>query len=169
MKLITALWLAMWLNPVAGQDSPKVRQVMTFYYPVESSGIIHLLPATPHPQTQGTVRVVRGSIATNIDVLVDDLPPAESLGRNLSGYVVWLISPDGDILKLGELRRNGGTGILHATTNWPAFGLFVTAEPADNCTTCPGMVVFVNEDCVNGLQPERLATIDCDNGPRTCR
>jgi hypothetical protein len=167
MKLITAFWLAMWLNPVAGHDSPKVNQVMTFSYPFASSGIIHLLPTIPLPQIEGTVRVVRGSIVANIDVLVDNLPPAQDLGGNLNAYVVWLISPDGDILNLGELRRNGDSGILHTATTWGAFGVFVTAEP-DNCETCPGTIVLVNDPCVGGLHPERLATIACGNAPKTC-
>src|SRR5215831_14663332 len=169
MKLISAVWLALWLTPVAGNDPAisKVNRIMTFSYPMESSGIMYLSPTTPLPHTAGTVRVVRGSIAINIDVLVDHLPPAQNLGENFNAYVVWLISPDGEIRNVGELTLNGDSGILHTTTNWGAFGIFVTAEP-DNCETCPGPVVLANDACVGGVQPERLATIVCGSGSNRC-
>jgi hypothetical protein len=170
MKLITALWLAMWLSPAAGQDSAKstVNQIMTFSYQMDSSGVMDLLPTTPLLQTEGgAVRVARGSIAINIDVLVDHMPPAQHFGPNFNTYVVWLISPDGEILNAGELLRNGDTGILHTTTNWGAFGIFVTAEP-DKCVTCPSIVVLANDVCVSGLHSERLATIACRKASNPC-
>src|SRR5262249_30180061 len=114
-----------------------------------------------------TARLVRGSVAINIDVLVDHLPPAHNLGENVNTYVVWLISPDGDIRNIGALTVNGDSGILHATTTWGAFGIFVTAE-RDNCAECPGTVVLANSACVSGLRPERLATITCGNAPNKC-
>jgi hypothetical protein len=167
MTLITALWLSMLLTPAAGQDSrtSNVNQIMTFSHPMDSSGIMYLSPTIHLFQTKGTVRVDRGSIAIDIDVVVDHLPPAQTLGKNFNTYVVWLISPDGKVLNVGELTRNGDTGILQTTTNWGAFGIFVTAEP-DDCGTCPGTVVMANEVC--GLHPERLAAIDCGNAS-SCR
>jgi hypothetical protein len=169
MKLITVLWLSMLLTPVAGQypATPKVSQIMTFSYPMESGGIMYLSPTTPLPETKGTVRVDRGSVAIDIDLLVEPLPPAQSLGANFNTYVVWLIAPDGEISNLGELRLNGASGILHATTTWGAFGIFVTAEP-DNCGKCPGTVVLANDVCVSGLRPARLATIVCPSAPIRC-
>ncbi len=156
MKLITVLWIAMWLTPAAGQDpaTSKVNQIMTFSYPMESSGIIHLSPTNRLPETKGTVRVVRGSIAINIDVLVDHMPPAQNLNENLNTYVVWLISPDGEVRKVGELLLNGDSGILHTGPNWGAFGIFVTAEP-DNCGTVPSTVVMASDFCMGILQPKR--------------
>src|SRR5215472_7704173 len=118
MKLITALWLAMWLTTALGQDSAtsQVNQIMTFSYPMESTGIMYLSPTTPLMQIkEASVRVARGSVAINIDVLVDHMPPAQTLGGNFNTYVVWLISPDGEILNAGESLRNGDTGILHTT------------------------------------------------------
>jgi hypothetical protein len=128
---------------------------------------MYLSPTTPLLHTEGTVRVVRGSIAINIDVLVDHLPPAQNLGENLNAYVVWLISPDGEIRNVGELTLNGDSGILHTTTNWGAFGIFITAEP-DTCGVCPNTVVLANDACVSGLQPERLAVIVCGHAPNRC-
>src|SRR5262245_46964651 len=100
MKLITAVWLVMWLAPAAvGQYPaiPKVNQVMTFSYPIESGAIMYLPPTTALPETKGTVRLVRGSVAINMDVLVEHLPPAQTLGKDFNTYVVWMISPDGEI------------------------------------------------------------------------
>src|SRR5262249_34682959 len=118
-------------------------------------------------QTKGTVHIVRGSVAIDIDILVNHLPPAQSLGENFNTYAVWLISPDGETRKVGELMLNGDSGILHTTTNWGAFGIFITAEP-DNCGICPTTVVLANDACVTGLRPERVATIACGNAPKGC-
>src|SRR5215471_2538675 len=170
MTLITALYLAMWFTPAAGKDPAiyKVNQIMTFSYPVESSGTMYLSPTTPFLQTrEGAVRVARGSMAIDIDVLVDPMPPAQSLGNSFNTYAVWLISPDGETRKAGELLLNGNRGMLHTTTNWGAFGIFVTAEP-DNCGTCPGTVVLASEVCNSGFQSEGLATIACGNVSNRC-
>jgi len=168
MKSI-AVWLAMLLTPFAGQNSaiPNVNQVMTFSYPMESGTFMNLSRTTLPPETKGAVRLVRGSVAIDIDILVDHLPPAQTLGQNFNSYVVWLISPDGELRNIGELTRNGDSGILHATTTWGAFGIFVTAEP-DNCATCPSVVVLANDACVSGLQPARLATIACAKPSKMC-
>jgi hypothetical protein len=169
MKLIRALWLLMWLTPVVAQNSAthKMNQVMTFSYPMDSSGIMYLSSATLPPGTQGRVAVDRGSVATSIDVEVDHIPPAQNLGANSGSYVVWLISPDGEIRNVGELTLNGDTGMLQTTTNWVTFGIFVTAEP-DNCVTCPGTVVLATEACASGFYPVRLASIVCPSVPSQC-
>jgi hypothetical protein len=163
MKLATALWLAMWLTPAAGQNSAidPTSQVMTFSYPMQSGFATDLLPTTLLPQAKGAVSVVRGSIAIDIDVRVDNIPPAQNLGGGFNTYVVWLISPDGEISNIGELLLNGNSGMLQTTTNWGAFGVFVTAE-TNNCVSCPSRsVVLVNDVCMDGLPPERLVTIAC--------
>src|SRR5262245_63772174 len=57
MKLATALWLAMWLTPAAGQNAAidPTSQVMTFSYPMQSGFVTHLLPTTLLPQAMGAV------------------------------------------------------------------------------------------------------------------
>ena len=170
MKLITALWLAMWLTPAAGQNSTVngTGQIMTFSFPMDTGGDMHLSPTTLLPQAKGAATVVRGSIAIDIDIRLEDIPPAQSLGGNLNTYVVWLISPDGELRNMGELLMNGNTGMLQTTTNWGAFGIFVTAEP-NNCVRCPtGPIVMANDDCVNGLPQEHLVTIVCRNPSSRC-
>ena len=171
MKLLTALWLAMWLTPVAGQDSAidRPHQVMTFSYPMDSSWTMPLWTSRLRPEAKGAIRIARGSIAIDIDIHVDDLRPPQSLGGNFNTYVLWLISPTGELSNVGELLLNGNSGMLHTISNWGAFGVFVTAEP-DNCVTCPsGPVVLANEVCVGGLPHERLATIECRNASIRCR
>ena len=70
MKLLTALWLAMWLTPVAGQDSAidRPHQVMTFSYPMDSSWTMPLWTSRLRPEAKGAIRIARGSIAIDIDI-----------------------------------------------------------------------------------------------------
>jgi hypothetical protein len=170
MKLITALWLAMWLTPAAGQNSATntVSRIMTFSYPMEISGTMHLSPTALLPRVKGTVGVVRGSVAIDIDVRVDDIPPSPNFGGGFNTYVVWLVSPDGETQNVGELVLNGSSGTLQTITNWGSFGIFVTVEP-NNCVSCPSSyVVLANEVCVHGLGPGRPVTIVCPY-PSKCR
>src|SRR5262245_25455872 len=98
MKLVTALWLAMWLTPAAAQSTiDRTNQIMTFSYPMDSGWTMQLWSSALLPQAKGGITVVRGSIATEIDILVNDLRPPESLGADRHAYVVWLIAPDGMI------------------------------------------------------------------------
>jgi hypothetical protein len=174
MKLITALCLAMWLTPLtpaAGQDSATatVSQIMTFSYPMDVSGTMHLSPTALLPQVKGTVEVDRGSVAIDVDVRVDHIPPSQNSGGDSNTYVVWLISPDGETQNVGELLLNGDSGTLQTITNWGSFGIFVTVEP-NNCAICPSRyVVLATEVCVNGLGPGRPVTIVCPKSSNVCR
>lgn len=169
MRLVTALWLGMLVIPTAAQDCRNggVGELMTFSYPMDTGGTMNLRPTALIPEARGNVTLVRKSTMVDIDVRVDDIPPAENLGGGLSTYVVWLVAPDGALRNIGELLMNGNSGILQTTTNWGAFGIIVTAEP-NHCVKCPSAVILANEDCVTGLQRERAVTIVCRNPSPPC-
>jgi hypothetical protein len=169
MKLSSAVLLAMWLSPAAGQDyksvspalnhvfqvttSPalnRVFQVTTFPYP-GFKGYVKLWSAQRTPKAKGKVWIARECATTIIDARVDDLPRAQSFDTALTTYVLWLISPEGKLENAGEfvLHRDGSE--LQTTTTLASFGMFVSAEP-NCCVEAPSQfVVLVNAPTVNGI------------------
>ncbi len=68
--------------------------------------------------------------APPVEIDIDDLKPASTLGAELLTYVVWAVTPEGRSSNLGELIVNKkGDGKLETTTQSQAFSLIVTAEP----------------------------------------
>jgi hypothetical protein len=157
MKLSTALLLAMWLSPAAGQDYTSVSQgvdhvfqVTTFSYP-GFKGYVKLWSTPRMRKAKGKVWIARESATTTIDARVDDLPPAPSFDAALNTYVLWLISPEGKLENAGEFVLHGDGSELQTTTTLASFGMFVSAEP--NCLVeAPSQfVVLVNAPTVNGI------------------
>jgi outer membrane protein OmpA-like peptidoglycan-associated protein len=84
------------------------------------------------PGAKGTAKVEIKSKAdrATVEIDIDDLKPASTLGAELLTYVVWAVTPEGRSSNLGELIVNKkGDGKLETTTQSQAFSLIVTAEP----------------------------------------
>ena len=87
------------------------------------------LDGTPaHPRVRGKARVEAKRGAANIEVELEDVTPASTLGSYYATYVVWGITPEGQTNNLGELPWKGDKK-LRATLPIQRFGLIVTAEP----------------------------------------
>lgn len=65
----------------------------------------------------------------DLDTRVANLPPASSFGSGYLTYVLWAITPDGRLGNIAEIKVSGGKGKTDVVADFPAFGLFVTAEP----------------------------------------
>jgi hypothetical protein len=100
-----------------------------------------------------TVRNQRG--ATVIDAKFERLPLPSRFGPQFLTYVLWAITPDGRTSNLGEIVLNpSDEGKLHVTTEFPAFGLMVTAEPYFSVSQ-PGDVVVME----NRVRPDTIGKI----------
>lgn len=69
---------------------------------------------------------------TEIDLSVFEIQRPFELGAGFATYVLWAISPDGQVDNLGRSKRRGffefDSRIL-VTTHFQTFALIVTAEP----------------------------------------
>ena len=82
----------------------------------------------PNASGEAKVEVKKGP--TNIEVKVNGLPQASTLGSEFLTYVLWVISPDGRAVNLGEIPINkDGEGQLKVTTPLQTFSMIITAEP----------------------------------------
>jgi outer membrane protein OmpA-like peptidoglycan-associated protein len=69
---------------------------------------------------------------TEINLSVSKMPRPFELGAGYATYVVWAISPDGQVANLGEIKRRGFFDFdskMSVTTPLQTFALVITAEP----------------------------------------
>jgi outer membrane protein OmpA-like peptidoglycan-associated protein len=108
------------------------KTVQAVGFEVGTSTKVNLTPTELAAGAKGTAKVDIKSNASraSVEVDVDDLKPAPSLGAEFLTYVVWVVTPEGRTSNLGELLLNKkNSGKLNATTQAQAFSLIVTAEP----------------------------------------
>jgi hypothetical protein len=108
----------------------------------------------PEIRGEATVDSRRGS--TVIDAKLEKLQAPTRFGPEYLTYVMWAITPDGRAVNLGEIVANhSNKARLHASTEFQAFGLIVTAEPYFAVTQPSSVVVaenFVRPDTVGSVQ-----------------
>jgi outer membrane protein OmpA-like peptidoglycan-associated protein len=98
------------------------------------------------PQASGEAKVEVKKGPTTVEVKVKNMPLASTLGTEFLTYVVWVISPDGRTVNLGEIPVNkDGDGELDATTQLQTFAMIVTAEPYYGVRLPSEIVVLEND------------------------
>jgi len=98
------------------------------------------------PDAKGGATVENERGATEIDAKFERLPLPSRFGPQFLTYVLWAITPDGRTANLGEIVLNpSDEGKLHVTTEFPAFGLMVTAEPYFSVVQPSDVVVIENK------------------------
>ena len=132
----------------AAPESPPapsvVRTVAVASYGAGAISTAELEGTDLAPKAAGTVRVAAKQGTARLTVSVRDLPLATSFGPEFLTYVVWAVQPDGRARNLGEIAPRQGRGWITVTTQLPAFGLVVTAEPYFAAGTPSELVVLRN-------------------------
>jgi len=109
------------------------------------------------PEGRGTVRVDSKTGATRVDVSVDHMRPAPTVGPEFLTYVLWAITPEGRPQNLGEVFIDENRHAkLSAATELQSFGLIVTAEPYYAVTQPSSAVVLegvINRDTTGIIMP----------------
>ncbi len=88
---------------------------------------------TRFPRMKGEGKIKRtAKNGTEIEVSVSKMPRPFELGAGYATYVLWAISPDGQVDNLGEVKRRGTFEFdskISVTTPLQTFALIITAEP----------------------------------------
>jgi outer membrane protein OmpA-like peptidoglycan-associated protein len=115
------------------------RQTLAITYPRDEAVTVKFKGTTRFPRMSGEAKVKRTSKnGTEIDLSIDKMPRPFELGPGYATYVLWAISPDGQVDNLGEIKRRGGIlggpvfdfdSTISVTTPLQTFALIVTAEP----------------------------------------
>lgn len=133
---------------LAPAQSDVPRQTVAVAYPLDEVINVKFRGTTLLPRLKGEAKVKRsGRRGTRVELNIDDLPRASELGGVYTTYVLWAISPEGQVDNLGEIKRSGSSFIdtkSDFTTPLQTFALIVTAEPHFLMKVPSRMVVLEN-------------------------
>jgi len=119
------------VNIFAQTDVPRETKAVT--YPLEEIVMLQFRGTTRFPRMKGEAKIQRTKKnGTEVELSVSKMPRPFELGAGYATYVVWAISPDGQVDNLGEIRRRGFFDFdskISVTTPLQTFALIVTAEP----------------------------------------
>lgn len=109
------------------------RKTTAITYPLDDTISVPFRGTTRFPRMKGSATVKRTARSgTRIELSVDKMPRPFELGPGYATYVVWAISPEGQVDNLGEIKRSGLFFIdskITVTTPLQTFSLIITAEP----------------------------------------
>ncbi|MDQ6785398.1 MAG: OmpA family protein [Acidobacteriota bacterium] len=109
------------------------RQTTAITYPQDELVYIQFRGTTRFPRMKGEAKIKRtAKNGTEINLSVSKMPRPFELGAGYATYVLWAISPDGQVDNLGEIKRRGFFDFdskMSVTTPLQTFALIITAEP----------------------------------------
>ncbi|HYP25385.1 MAG TPA: OmpA family protein [Blastocatellia bacterium] len=83
----------------------------------------------PNAKAEATVERWRKRNTSEIDITVENMIPAFNFGADYNTYVLWAITPAGQVDNLGEFRLSGSSARLKTATAHQTFAMIITAEP----------------------------------------
>ncbi len=109
------------------------RQTTAITYPLDQVVYTQFRGTTRFPRMKGEAKVKRTSRnGSEIELSVSKMPRPFELGAGYATYVLWAVSPNGQIDNLGEIKRRGFFEFdskISVTTPLQTFALIITAEP----------------------------------------
>lgn len=128
---IFSIILLISINAFAQVDIPRETKAVT--YPQDEKVTVRFRGTTRFPRMKGEAKIERTrKNGTEIELAVSKMPRPFELGAGYATYVLWAISPNGQVDNLGEIKRRGFwefDSTIKVTTPLQTFALIVTAEP----------------------------------------
>jgi len=133
IKIVSALAFLFLFAVSAFSQKDIGRQTTAVTYPLDEQVNLQFRGTTRFPRMKGEGKIKRTSKnGTQIQLSVSKMPRPFELGAGYATYVLWAISPDGQIDNLGEIKRRGFFEFdsnISVTTPLQTFALIITAEP----------------------------------------
>lgn len=112
-------------------DIPRKTTAIT--YPLDELVMVNFRGTTRFPRMKGDAKIKRTKRnGTEIELSVQKMPRPFELGAGYATYVLWAVSPTGEVDNLGEIKRRGFFEFdsrISVTTPLQTFALIITAEP----------------------------------------
>ncbi len=109
------------------------RETTAVTYPLDELVYLQFRGTTRFPRMKGEAKVKRtGKNGTEIELSISKMPRPFELGAGYATYVLWAVSPNGQIDNLGEIKRRGFFEFdskISVTTPLQTLALLITAEP----------------------------------------
>ena len=119
------------LSVFSQADIPRKTTALT--YPLDETVVVNFRGTTRFPRMKGDARIKRTKRnGTEIELSVQKMPRPFELGAGYATYVLWAVSPTGEVDNLGEIKRRGFFEFdskISVTTPLQTFALIITAEP----------------------------------------
>ena len=130
---VFALLLVFSLVGIVPAQVDVARRTTAITYPLDEQVIVQFRGTTRFPRMKGEAKIKRTSRnGSEIDLSVSKMPRPFELGAGYATYVLWAISPEGQVESLGEIKRRGFFEFdsrMSVTTKLQTFALIITAEP----------------------------------------
>ena len=130
LVFINVIFLSV-LSVFAQVDVPRETKAVT--YPLDQEVLVRFRGTTRFPRMKGEATIERSDKnGTEINLSVSKMPRPFELGAGYATYVLWAISPTGQVDNLGEIKRRGFWEFdskIKVTTPLQTFALIITAEP----------------------------------------
>lgn len=114
-------------------QSDLSRRTTAITYPLNERVNVQFRGTTRFPRMKGEATIRRTPRnGTEINLSVSKMPRPFELGAGYATYVLWAISPEGQVDNLGEIKRRGFFEFdskISVTTSLQTFSLIITAEP----------------------------------------
>ncbi|HSO73736.1 MAG TPA: OmpA family protein [Blastocatellia bacterium] len=126
--LLTVLTLSPEAKAQGGGDARRKTIAITYY---RDPITIPFAGTTLRPtaKAEAIVERWRKRNESEIDIRLDNMIPAYNYGGDYTTYVLWAITPAGQVDNLGEFRLKGDSARLKAATPHQTFAMIITAEP----------------------------------------
>ena len=131
--LAAFILVAAGMIPTAFGQADMARRSTAITYPLNERVTVQFRGTTRFPRMAGRANIRRTARnGSEIDLSVSKMPRPFELGRGYATYVLWAVSPEGQVDNLGEIKRRGFFEFdsrISVTTKLQTFALIVTAEP----------------------------------------
>jgi outer membrane protein OmpA-like peptidoglycan-associated protein len=128
MSAILGLGSIGWAQPQKG-PVVEVREIMALTYPEGPTLSVKFQGTSRLPLASGEAKIERKLGMTEIEIELDEMKPASGFGGDYNTYVLWIVSPEGQVDNVGEFILQGNRSKLNVSTPLETFGMFVSAEP----------------------------------------
>ncbi len=133
LKTLLLLSFLFLLSAATFAQVDVARQTTAITYPQDELVNVRFRGTTRFPRMKGEAKIKRtAKNGTEIDLSVSKMPRPFELGAGYATYVLWAVSPDGQIDNLGEIKRRGFFDFdskISVTTPLQTFALIISAEP----------------------------------------
>jgi len=164
-NIVLSLLFLLSVSTVSFAQVDVARRTTAITYPLNQEVRVQFRGTTRFPRMKGEAKIKRTSRnGTEIELSVSKMPRPFELGAGYATYVLWAISPNGQIDNLGEIKRRGFFEFdsnIKVTTKLQTFALIITAEPHFLVTRPSQQIMLenLNPYTRNGAQIDTSPTV----------
>lgn len=127
--ILSLLYVTTQSTSFAQGGDTKRRTVAVTYLRDPVKVILSGTTLRPTARGEATVERWRKRNQTDIELTLNNMIPAYNFGGDYTTFVLWAITPAGQVDNLGEFRLKGDSAQLKTATPHQTFAMIVTAEP----------------------------------------